>query len=41
MMQDLVDAKDLCDIMKAFETRLKQTIRWSPIKPNKAERIIE
>ena len=31
----------MCEIMQAFETRLKQMIKWLPIKPSKTDRIIK
>ena len=40
-LQDIIDAKDLLGILKAFETRLKKGIKKTPIKPGGYEKVIE
>ena len=40
-MQELVDARDLEDILKAFENRIRKGKKRSPIKPSFYNKIIE
>ena len=41
MVQDLVDAQSLTEIMLALENRLYKNKRWRNKEPTKADRILE
>ena len=40
-LQDIIDATNLMEILKAFEVRLKKGIKKAPIKPGGYEKVIE
>ena len=41
MVQDLIDAQNLYNIMLAFERRMHGNKRWRKRQPNKADKILE
>ena len=41
MVQDLIDAQNLDNIMLAFEKRMHDNKRWRKRQPNKADKILE